>query len=520
MNTIRESIVNNGNVPIISLEGSQCLIDEYISSVVEKRGYNTRKVELSGYRKPNDSSTSLTAEELEKYTFRIVMLLIDKMKKIRTLSGNRNLYDSLPNAYKNNFSYEQFTQIFVLSEEEIIQEIKRYDENDKKSFLNMLIANSRLKEDRIGKIEAIPYGNDRPHKKDADYRIYINTPNGKNRFEFLEAFIRRCIEKSIPYEMKGEEHTGDEKDRTCIYCFDEYFEETVRVLEEIKRENPELVSDIGTPIATGLNCSYYAITTSRQGATYNYWFNRISSHAINYLCANLIKSDIGYYSSLSEEERRPIDQISSIHNYSFDPEGRFSGASNPIVNDYIVKNKERIMQPETCQRLTESLKMMCSLANFRDFEHSSFPISLDSDFYTQPEFIAQTEREARVNNPEEKELYLYHTEELINGILELYQQGDISYEQLMDNYIKRISLLYKNYRYYASREPGFMVSGRNADVSKLFRRLFTVFEKPESDSRIDRLEYYQHIQNGVNEYLNEIGGQSLSDSTERRGKVV
>ena len=178
------------------------------------------------------------------------------------------------------------------------------------------------------------------------------------------------------------------------------------------------------------------------------------------------------------------------------------------------------MQPETCQRLTESLKMMCSLANFRDFEHSSFPISLDSDFYTQPEFIAQTEREARVNNPEEKELYLYHTEELINGILELYQQGDISYEQLMDNYIKRISLLYKNYRYYASREPGFMVSGRNADVSKLFRRLFTVFEKTESDSRIDRLEYYQHIQNGVNEYLNEIGGQSLSDSTERRGKVV
>ena len=46
------------------------------------------------------------------------------------------------------------------------------------------------------------------------------------------------------------------------------------------------------------------------------------------------------------------------------------------------------------------------------------------------------------------------------------------------------------------------------------------FEKPESDSRINSLEYYQHIQNGVNEYLNEIGGQSLSDSTERRGKVV
>lgn len=520
MNTIRESIINNGNVPIISLEGSQCLIDEYISSVVEKREYHTRKVELSSYRKPNDSSTILTDEELDKYTFRIVMLLIDKMKKISILNGDRNLYDSLPNAYKNNFSYEQFTQIFTLSEEEIMQEIKRYDGNWKKSFLNRLIANSKLKADRIGKISEVPYGNDRPHKKDADYRIYINTPNGKNRFEFLEAFIRRCIERNIPYEMKGEEYTGDEKDRTCIYCFDEYFEETVRVLEEIKRENPELVSDIGTPIATGLNSSYYAIATSRQGATYNNWFDRISSRAINYLCANLIKSDIGYYSSLSEEEKRQIDHISNIHNNSFDPEGRFSGASNPIVNDYIVKNRERIMQPETYQRLTESLKMMCSLGNFGDFEHSSFPISLDSNFYTQPELTVQTESEERVYNPEEKELYLYHTEELIKGILELYQQGDISYEQLMDNYIKRMSLLYKNYRYYATREPGFMVSGRNADVSKLFRRIFTGFEKPESDSRIDRLEYYQHIQNGVNDYLNEIGGQSLSDSTEWRGKVV
>lgn len=40
--------------------------------------------------------------------------------KESTLSGDRNLYDSLPNAYKNNFSYEQFTQIFVLSEIELV----------------------------------------------------------------------------------------------------------------------------------------------------------------------------------------------------------------------------------------------------------------------------------------------------------------------------------------------------------------------------------------------------------------
>ena len=57
-------------------------------------------------------------------------------------------------------------------------------------------------------------------------------------------------------------------------------------------------------------------------------------------------------------------------------------------------------------------------------------------------------------------------------------------------------------------------------VNNLSNKGLRDFEKPESDSRINSLEYYQHIQNGVNEYLNEIGGQSLSDSTERRGKVV
>ena len=97
---------------------------------------------------------------------------------------------------------------------------------------------------------------------------------------------------------------------------------------------------------------------------------------------------------------------------------------------------------------------------------------------------------------------------------------ELNYKGCMTKEQQEIAIDTKNYRYYATRELGFMVSGRNADVSKLFRRIFTGFEKPESDSRIDRLEYYQHIQNGVNDYLNEIGGQSLSDSTEWRGKVV
>ena len=38
----------------------------------------------------------------------------------------------------------------------------------------------------------------------------------------------------------------------------------------------------------------------------------------------------------------------------------------------------------------------------------------------------------------------YHTEDLIANVLELYQQGDVSFNQLMENYLKRIFKISKN----------------------------------------------------------------------------
>ena len=90
--------------------------------------------------------------------------------------------------------------------------------------------------------------------------------------------------------MKSHERNADdEKDRTVLYCFDEYFDQTIEVLEEMKKEMPNLISEIGSPLANGLNYSFYAICSSRRASTYNMWIDKIISHAINYLFANIIK---------------------------------------------------------------------------------------------------------------------------------------------------------------------------------------------------------------------------------------
>ncbi len=507
MDSIRESIINNGIVPIISLEGSKCLIDECIRSKIEGREYDTRRLELSSYKKPNDSSVA-TKEQLDEYAFRIVKLLINKLRKLSDLNDDRTVYDNLPTMYKE-FSYEQFVQIFDLSDEKIIATIKKYNGVEKESFLNRLISNSIPNEDRIGKINAVPYGNDASHKKDADYRIYINTPNGTSRYDFLELFIRKCIDRNIPYEMKGEEHTNDEKDRTVIYCFDEYFDETIRVLEEIKYERPELISEFGSPIATALNYSYYAIATSRQGATYNYWINRISSHAINYLCANLIKADISYYSGLSDEEKCQIEYISNINNYSFDSEGRFSGASNRIVNDYIIEHKEKLMQPETCQKLVDSLKAMCSLANFRDLKHGNFPISLDSNFYHSFELTTQSIITEKKNEFNEAEQYLYHTEELLEGALQEFMTSELPNDQKGKQYVERVAAIEKNYRKYATHVPGFTGSERFKQIYEYLKIIprFSLYEQDPTKGDFVNMQkekmYYSEIANQITSYVDD-----------------
>lgn len=106
---------------------------------------------------------------------------------------------------------------------------------------------------------------------------------------------------------------------------------------------------------------------------------------------------------------------------------------------------------------------------------------------------------------QEKELYLYHTEDLITNTLELYQQGDISFNRLMENYLKRITDIYKMYRYYALREPGFIMSERHKEVKKIFYKLLNGYELPEKMEGIEKLEYYQRVQSGVNDYLNNKG---------------
>lgn len=163
MSAIREQIIRNSVVPILSIEESKCLFEEYLKSITERKAYETRKIELSEYKSANDAEAN-TKEKLNEYTLKIVMILINKMKNMAITNGYESVYNNLPNNYKR-FSYDKFLSIFSLKEEKIIQYINSFNGSSKDNFIDMLIATSRLNGDRIGKTVDIPYGNDEFHKK-------------------------------------------------------------------------------------------------------------------------------------------------------------------------------------------------------------------------------------------------------------------------------------------------------------------------------------------------------------------
>ena len=175
-----------------------------------------------------------------------------------------------------------------------------------------------------------------------------------------------------------------------------------------------------------------------------------------------------------------------------------NGYINRLLSSLDQKTKVQIVEDGHYQQI---VCQVSSYLRFGDFDHLEVPLFQDSIFAN---YIKNDERKITIKQ-DEKEQYLYHTEELIANVLDLYQQGDISFNQLIENYLKRITTIYKAYRYYALREPEFMLSDRNREVSDLFSKLLTGYQPPENMEGYEKLEYYQSIQNGINEYLNSKG---------------
>lgn len=96
--------------------------------------------------------------------------------------------------------------------------------------------------------------NDNAGDKESKYRIYINTPRTTKTYDFLASYIKMCINKKIPFGMKGDKYPdyihdhSNTKDNTVLYLREEYLQEYLQILDSLGELYPDTISTFGTPL--------------------------------------------------------------------------------------------------------------------------------------------------------------------------------------------------------------------------------------------------------------------------------
>ena len=78
-----------------------------------------------------------------------------------------------------------------------------------------------------------------------DHRLYLNTEN-IDTYKVMELFRNKCKERELDYHFKFSDN-GDRDDTIVIYSDDRKLSDYIDILEEIKKEEPEIVKRAQTP---------------------------------------------------------------------------------------------------------------------------------------------------------------------------------------------------------------------------------------------------------------------------------
>ena len=78
-----------------------------------------------------------------------------------------------------------------------------------------------------------------------DHRLYLNTEN-IDTYKVMELFRNKCKERELDYHFKFSDN-GDRDDTIVIYSDDKKLSKYLEILEEIKKEEPEIIKRAQTP---------------------------------------------------------------------------------------------------------------------------------------------------------------------------------------------------------------------------------------------------------------------------------
>ena len=317
-------------------------------------------------------------------------------------------------------------------------------------------------------------------------KIYLNIPYNKYGIEFLTIFKLKCIEKGLPSKMKGV--TENKSGSTIIYTNDYYLLDQLNILEDLIESRKDLSSKFGYPVMSGARVkakdekTYYTVSSGLIcEKTPPAFYNALFSIAFSLLCSR-------YY------EKKPIS-IDELKKYTQEEKNNYiNGYKNRLLKDLKAKRKSI---DEIISDYKYVIRIVASYLKFGDYNHLNVPLYQDQMFI---DYINSDSKEESINFDDEKDLYLYHTDDLINDILSLFPDNTDNLVPYILGYLTKMNEIYKKYLYYSSKEAGFVFKERHRRLLNVFNELLTSYKVPEKPDNNSLNEYYLAVFNGVSEY--------------------
>ena len=195
----------------------------------------------------------------------------------------------------------------------------------------------------------------KPKNFTVDHRLYLNTEN-IDTYKVVELFRNKCKERELNYLFKFAEK-GDRDDTIVIYSDDRKLSDYIEILEEIKKEEPEIVKRAQTPpMLTGKIDGWIGYgsepsldengkhTKSFNSVRSGIIQNAISKEMMKWIRENkeLTKEDSGLNEYLTKQISDDIKDKYRMYKSVYEPEFQ-EKLLKKLEND-IAKNKSEILE--------------------------------------------------------------------------------------------------------------------------------------------------------------------------------
>ena len=238
-----------------------------------------------------------------------------------------------------------------------LNKLDKLDKDSKKTELTDIYQNyaAFFPEDTWTYIRYNSINISKPKNFTVDHRLYLNTEN-IDTYKVMELFRNKCKERELNYLFKFAEK-GDRDDTIVIYSDDRKLSDYIEILEEIKKEEPEIVKRAQTPpMLTGKIDGWIGYgsepsldengkhTKSFNSVRSGIIQNAISKETMKWIRENkeLTKEDSGLNEYLTKQISDDIKDKYRMYKSVYEPEFQ-EKLLKKLEND-IAKNKSEILE--------------------------------------------------------------------------------------------------------------------------------------------------------------------------------